>query len=153
MKNTLLFPIVVSLLLGIFMITPAYGFVSFITAILEQLDYTMIWSVTPMEVALIAIIPWIAYRLLETPEKRSVKNQLGLTIIFLVSALIFFTFGFLLLELGPDQNQNPLFPAFVKIQPFHLYWGIWFVLSEVLVVVFYLINRKQTEAERHQKKG
>lgn len=148
LNKALLFPIFMCLLLGTFMLSPAYGFFSFVEAAVSSLDYYLDWSLGPVEAALIAIIPWIAYRLLETPEKRTLKNQLGLTVIFLLAAIIFFTLGFLLIELNP--NDNPLLPAYAKIQPFPLYWAIWFAVSDLVVVVFYLINRKQTEAGRNR---
>lgn len=140
MKKSLIFPVIASLLLGAFMIGPAYGFSAVVNNFASALDYIFSWSISPIDTALVAIIPWIAYRLLQTEEKRSLKNQLGLTSIFLVSALIFFTFGFLLISI--DAGDNPLMLEYVKIQPFDSYWSLWFLGSNVLVTVFYYINKR-----------
>jgi hypothetical protein len=140
-KRSLLLPILCSLLLCAFMLSPHYGFSDFINHLVSSLDYYFTWSVSPIDAALVAIIPWIVYRLPETEEKRSVKNQLGLSLLFLVSALVFFTFGFLLIPMGNDAN--PLLPQYIKMQPFASYWAIWFALGNVLVTVFYFINKRQ----------
>jgi hypothetical protein len=141
-KRSLFIPIISSLLLIAFMLSPRYGFAGFINNIVSNLDYYFLWSVSPIDTALVAIIPWIAYRLLETEDKRSVRRQSALILIFLASALVFFTFGFLLIPMG---TENPLLPQYIKIQPFVSYWAIWFALGNLLVTIFYYINKRQTE--------
>lgn len=140
MKYALVIPIVCSLLLGYFML---YGFMQLVNDILLQMDYYLFWSLTLVEVLLVAGTPWLTWLLLGTNDKRTLKNQLGLNLGFLLSSVVFFAFGFLLISMDPDQN--PLLPSFVKYQPFTLYWSIWFALGDVLVVAFFLLNKRQVD--------
>jgi hypothetical protein len=143
MNSSVITPIVCSLLLGYFMLFAPYGFMQLINDILLGMDYFLSWSLTLVEMALVAGTPWLSWMLLGTVNKRSVTSQLGLNLAFLLSAFVFFAFGFLLISMSP--NQNPLLPSFVKIQPFGLYWAIWFALADMLVVAFFLLNKRNGE--------
>jgi hypothetical protein len=150
MKGAIVFPIVLSLALGWFMLDAAHGFMSFINGVLSSMDYSLVWTLTPLEGALIAVTPWITFALLKTPQNRTVLRQLGMNLLFIVLALSFFAFGFLALEL---KEANPLLPSFYtetyfKEQPFPYYWAIWFALSDIFVVVLFILNRRQGELER-----
>lgn len=142
MNRTVITPIVCSLLLGYFMLFAPYGFMQLIGDLLAGMDYQLSWSLTLMETALVAGMPWLSWALLGTAGKRSVPNQLGLNAAFLLGTLVFFVFGFLLIPIDP----NPLLPAYAKIQPFPLYWAIWFALGDALIVAFFLLNKRNGKA-------
>lgn len=149
MKAAIVVPIVLSVSLGWFMLDAAHGFVPFINGVLSSLDYTLSWVLTPLEAVLIAATPWITYALLKTPQRRTLLRQLGMNLLFIVLALAFFAFGFLALEL---KEANPLIPslfteAYYKEQPFPYYWSIWFALSDIFVVVLFILNRRQAELD------
>lgn len=147
MKAAIVVPIVLSLALGWFMLDAQHGFIPLMNGVLSSMDYTLVWMLTPLEAALIAVTPWITFALLKTPENRTLLRQLGLTLLFIVLAVAFFAFGFLALEL---KESNPYMPAlftetYFKEQPFPYYWTIWFALSDIFVVVLFILNRRQAE--------
>jgi hypothetical protein len=145
MNSSVITPIVCSLLLGYFMLFAPYGFMHLVSDILTGLDYGLSWSLTLPEAGLVAVTPWLSWALLGTTGKRSVVNQLGLNLGFLAAIFVFFAFGFLLISMNP--NQNPLLPSYVKIQPFVLYWAIWFALGDAFVVIFFLLNKRNRELD------
>lgn len=141
MRFQLLVAAITSTFLFFFMMNPTYGFMPLVTNLLISLDYYLSWSVSVIDAALVAVIPWVVFGLMRTGEKQSVKHQLGLTALFLMGALFFFTFGFLLIDLTP--NENPLLPSYAKTQPFLHYWSICFALSNLLISGMYLFDRKR----------
>jgi hypothetical protein len=145
MNYSIITPVISSLLLGYFMLFAPYGFVALVNDLLLGLDYYLSWSLTIAEVGLVAVTPWLSWVLLGTIGKRSTVHQLGLNLAFLAANLVFFAFGFLLISM--DVPENPLLPAYVKIQPFILYWAIWFALGDVLVVAFFLLNKRNRETD------
>jgi hypothetical protein len=149
MNSSVITPIVCSLVLGYFMLFAPYGFMHLVNDILTGMDYTLVWSLTIPEAGLVAVTPWLSWALLGTIGKRKAANQLGLNLAFLAAILVFFVLGFLLISMNP--NQNPLLPSYLKIQPFVLYWAIWFALGDVFVVVFFLLDKRNRESDRiHQ---
>jgi len=145
-KKSILLPISLSLLLATVMISHQYGFTGLVNDFVTSLDYMFLWALSPVDIAMIVIVPWLAYYLLQTEEKRTLANQLGLNILYLISSLVFFTFGFLLISM--NSGDNPLVPQYVKMQPFDSYWSVWFIISHILVTIFYYINKRQKSNEQ-----
>ena len=141
MKFHLLIAVSSSIFLFFFMLNADYGFKPMINSLLTSLDYYLLWSVSMIDVLFIAGIPWIAFGLARTAENRSVKHQLGITVLFLCGTLVSFTFGFLLIDLTP--NENPLLPSYVKAQPFPHYWSLCFGISHLVIAGMYLFDRKR----------
>lgn len=137
---------ITSTFLFFFILNSAYGFMPLMNNLLESLDYYLSWSITTIDVALIAVIPWIVFGLIRTGENQTIKHQLGLTALFLVGAFIFFIFGFLLIDLTP--NENPLLPSYAKVQPFHHYWALCFAMSNLLITGMYLFDRKRKREQQ-----
>ncbi|MES2554738.1 MAG: hypothetical protein V4604_01230 [Bacteroidota bacterium] len=141
MKFQVLIAAVTSTFLFFFMMNPDFGFMPMINNLLISMDYYLSWSVSVIDAALIAVIPWIVFGLLRNAEKQTVKQQLGLIALFLIGALVFFTFGFLLIDLTP--NENPLLPSYAKSQPFLHYWSLCFGLNHLVISGMYLFDRKR----------
>ena len=141
MKFQVLIAAITSTFLFFFMMNTVYGFMTMMNNLLASLDYYLTWSISTIDIALIAVIPWIVFGLIRNSEKQTVKHQLGLTALFLTGALIFFAFGFLLIDLTP--NENPLLPSYAKAQPFIHYWALCFGLSNLLISGMYLFDRKR----------
>jgi glucan phosphoethanolaminetransferase (alkaline phosphatase superfamily) len=146
MKIQVLIAAITSILLFFFMINLAFGFMPAVNNILLSLDYHLSWSLSIVDIALIAVIPWIVFGLIRTGEKQTIKHQLGLTALFLIGALVFFTFGFLLIDLTP--NKNPLLPSYAKAQPFLHYWSLCFGLNNLIISGMYLFDRKRKRDEQ-----
>ncbi|MDH4474317.1 MAG: hypothetical protein QE487_17055 [Fluviicola sp.] len=141
MKFQVLIAAIVSTFLFFFMLNPVYGFMPLMNNLLESLDYYLSWSLSTIDAALIAVIPWIVFGLVRTGEKQTVKHQLGLTALFLMGAFIFFIFGFLMMSI--ETSPNPLMPSYLKFQPFNHYWAICFAMSNLLISGMYLFDRKR----------
>lgn len=146
MKIQVLIAAITSTLLFFFMTNLTFGFMPAVTNILHSLDYYLSWSLSIVDIALIAVIPWIVFGLIRTGEKQSFKHQLALTALFLIGAIVFFTFGFLLIDLTP--NENPLLPSYAKAQPFLHYWSLCFGLSNLVISGMYLFDRKRKRDEQ-----
>jgi len=147
MKFQALIAALTSAILFFFMINPAFGFWPTINATIVSMDYFLFWSISYIDAATIAIIPLIVFALIQTGEKRTIKHQLSLMGLYLVGSLIFFVFGFLMIDLKP--NSNPLLPSYLKVQPFIHYWALCFALSHLLVTGMYVFDRKRKREERN----
>lgn len=138
MKTTLLVPIVSSIVITAFMLLPDFGFSGMINGLTGLLDYTLIWSLGPIEITLTAIIPWIVFGLLRSAGKLTLKNQISLSIVFLSGILASFVFGFLVI----DIKEADLINGFIKQQPFNGYWAIWFAASDLIIGILYYLQKK-----------
>lgn len=146
MRFQLLIAAITSTFLFFFMTNLFYGFSPIVDQITASLDYHLFWSISIIDATVIAIIPWIVLILIRTGEKQTVKHQLALTALFLIGALIFFIFGFLMISI--KTSPNPLFPSYLKTQPFDHYWSLCFALSNLLISGMYLFDRKRKRDEQ-----
>ncbi len=146
MKFQALIAALTSAILFFFMINPAFGFFPVINTTIVSLDYFLLWSISYIDAASIAVIPLIVFALIQTGEKRTIKHQLALTSLYIIGSLLFFVFGFLMITL--KTSDNPLFPSFLKVQPFSHYWALCFGLSHLLITGMYLFDRKRKRDER-----
>ncbi|ASS48919.1 MAG: hypothetical protein A3D31_05715 [Candidatus Fluviicola riflensis] len=146
MKFQVLIAAVFSTFLFFFMTNLLYGFSPLVDEITASLDYHLFWSISIIDATVFALIPWIVLILIRTGEKQTLKHQLGLTALFLIGAFIFFIFGFLMMSI--KTSPNPLFPSYLKFQPFSHYWALCFALSNLLISGMYLFDRKRKRDEQ-----
>jgi hypothetical protein len=138
MKTTILVPLVSSVVITGFMLLPDFGFSGMINGITGLLDYTLIWSLGPIEITLVAITPWIAFGLLRSAGQLTVKNEVSLSFVFFVGIIVSFIFGFLVI----DIEEADLLNGFLKRQPFASYWAIWFASSNFVIGLLYFLRNK-----------
>lgn len=149
MKTMFLLPLVSSVLITGFMLLPEFGFSGMINGLTGLLDYTLIWSLGPIEITLVAITPWIAFGLLRSAGQLTVKNEISLSAAFFAGIIVSFIFGFLVI----DIEQADLVNGFVKRQPFSAYWAIWFAASNLVIgLLYFLRNKLLIKNENHSGK-